>query len=577
MEQDTQEQNRANLPDFLWLLRDVDSIPASEDGQKLSPTDFMQQILRRNKSCKDILQYFRSHHCLYLPPPSSDSMVLSDITSNLENLSVQFNQVLEEAVKHVLCKVKVKIGCSGSIKCDGSMLACLIEQHFMLINKQDSGIPTFQVSWLMAVEVRFRRIAESIVNEYDVDMRGQLKGKLPIREGLSGETGETLLNNHLQVFAKKRLKFQEEIALLQSQSFHEKLGYLELSLIEDFDYDIADLDRSVNPNRVTGGRLFKFIQENIKSSEDFCSLLYNEKYSKIVGIKLQNHLSTQMPGTIDQELSVFCSEYFDGAVGPAIDSVYRLLRAKCSELESDLKLIPGPVEELEVVGVDADRVKLRWKPPEINLSSVVEYEILIKSKGKDWEVISTRKGCSVLVIGLQCSKWYCLSVRAKSKKYKGNKVQFVRVRTLMSKTMQNTVHASAVVASPIVYPCMVAYAASGHISRGIQTKSPVDVLMGGLMLSMVPATAIIGLTPVAGQLASSDTYKKEIGDRLGDLSETDTEVLQWNASSCPSTESCGESELNVDVPSETDCDSDCDFITCLDSLQDLEESSDEAL
>lgn len=232
---------------------------------------------------------------------------------------------------------------------------------------------------------------------------------------------------------------------------------------------------------------------------------------------LQNVLSHQMPTTIDQELKAFHNAYFKEALGHAVYGVYRKMRSESSKLESDLKLIPGPVEELEVVGADADRVKIRWKTPVINSSSVEFYEVLIKTKSKNWELISTRKGFSALVVGLQSSTWYCLSVRAKSNKYNGNEVQFVRVRTLLSKSVQRTIHASAVVSSPIVYPCMVAYAASGIISKAVQEKSPLGVIAGGFMLTMLPVTAVIGMTPIAGALASSHQYKNEISDRLGDL------------------------------------------------------------
>lgn len=245
------------------------------------------------------------------------------------------------------------------------------------------------------------------------------------------------------------------------------------------------------------------------------------------------------------------------------------MRSFSSELESYLKLIPGPVQELVVVGIDADRVKLRWTPPVINQTAVKLYQVLIKSKGKDWEVVASRKSCSALVIGIRSSKWYCLSVSAKSARYLGNKVQFVRARTLLSKSIQKTLQASAIVASPVVYPCTVTYAATGQISKGIMTKSALDVIGGGLMLTLVPVTAVIGITPIAGQLASNDQYRKVIGDQLGDLLEDDTEVLQWKggANSCAVTVPDEDADSEVgNAENESSADG---------QLQDLDDSSDE--
>ena len=553
-----QQQGRLSFPDFLWLLRDVDTLPTGADGSQLSPTQLVEKMLKTSKLSGGsfILQYFPSFHCLTIPPPSTDPAILSEITSCLDKLSPQFNKGVDAAIEHILNTVRVKVGYDSSMKCDGRMLACLLEQHFTLIKNSESEIPNLQVSWQMAVELRIKRIADSLVSEYVRDMRAEMKARLPMRPGLNGETGETLMNIHLQVIAKKRLELQESISPYRSQSSSDKLSVMECELIAYFDRSVAEFN---SQRKVIGGRLFDFIQDNMKSSEEFCTSLYNKKYDAMVQVKLRNSLSTQIPTTIDQELSEFCDAYFKEASGPSIYQVFKRMRSFSSELESHLKLIPGPVQELMVVGVDADRVKVQWTPPEINPMAVELYQVLIKSKRKDWEVVAslTRKSCSALVVGLRSSSWYCLSVRAKNTQYLGNKVQFVRVRTLLSKSIQKTVQASSIVASPVVYPCMVAYAASGHISKGIMTKSPLDVIGGGLMLTLLPATAVIGVTPIAGQLASNDQYNKVIGDQLGDLSEDDTEVLQWNG---------GANSVADDDSQE------CDQASALEQLQDLDES-----
>ena len=556
------------LPEFVWLLRDVDCIPTSDDGKELSPTDYLTSVLQKNKSCSTsstLLQNFPTFQCFTIPPPSADSDILADIAANFEFLSPLFNARVDSTILWLKANISAKVVGGSATKCDGKMLACLIEQYFTQISRSNGSIPTIQVSWLKAIELRLMKLADSLVSEYDRDMQAQLEGKLPMMEGTNGETGETLMNIHLQVFAKKRLQLQKDSLHFLSQA--KLTTSLELGIIREFDKQIAQLD---SKNQVTDGRLFRFIQANMKISEDICTAVYIDKY-KPVDVKLRNILSSQMPGSVNRELEIFGKEYHKHARGPALQYIYSQMRAESLLLESHLQLIPGPVEDLRVVGADADRVKLKWMPTEVNSSSVETYEVLIKSKGKDWEVVGTRpkNSCSVLVVGLKSSTWYCLSVRAKSSKYSGNKVSVVRVRTLMSKSIQNTVHASAVVASPIVYPCMVAYAAQGRITSGIMTRSPVDVVAGGFMLTMVPFTAVVGMTPIAGQLASSDTYKKEIGDRLGDLEEGDTEVLEWGVEKLPE---CSV----VDVPSDSELEgSDLSSSDVRDELEDLDMSDDE--
>ena len=419
-----QQQGRLSFPDFLWLLRDVDTLPTSVDGSQLFPTQFVKKMLKTSKLSGGsfILQYFPSFHCLTIPPPSTDPAVLSEITSCLDKLSPQFNKGVDAAIEHILNTVRVKEGYDSSMKCDGRMLACLLEQHFTVINRKESGIPNLQVSWQMAVELRIRKIADSLVDEYIQDMSAKIRGRLPMRSGLNGETGETLINIHLQVFDKRRLEFQDAISPYQSQSSVMECDY--------FEREVAEIDAQTG--EVIGGRLFKFIQDNMESSEKYCTTLYKAKYDKIVQVKLQNALSEQIPTSIDEELHDFFKEYHGEALGPAKESVYERLRAESAELESELKRIPGPVTNMRFVGISDDRVKIRWECPTVNPQAAEQYMVRIRSKGKDWETSSIQKGLSALVTGLDTNTKYCLSVLAFNQKYIGKEYSYFQFKTQLS-------------------------------------------------------------------------------------------------------------------------------------------------
>ena len=445
-------RDRLALPDFLWLLRDVDTIPVAAAD---SPTHYVRQILKKNKSCGlgSILEFFPSFHCLTIPPPSADNAILADITNNLDNLSVHFNSGVATAVEHMLNTIRVKVGYGGSnIKCDGSMLACIIEQYFTIINQPDSVIPTFQASWLMAVELKLRRVSESLVSEYERDMRAELEGKLPLREGKDGERGETLMNIHLQVFARKRLQFQDAILSFLSQSHYAstKLTDLESGLIAAFDRSITGYDCSmpVVSNGNISGTLLNFIQENIKFSQEFCTSLYHEKYREIVNVKLQNSLSTQIPVSIDEELCTLSSQYHDEARGPAAESVYQQLRSESSVLEAELLLIPGPVTKLHFSGIASNRVKLKWELPDINPQAAEKYIVCIRTKGKNWMVVGIRRACSVVITGLKPKKRYCFAVLASNKKYTGMQFSHRSIETKISGAVAAVLTVSAVAAAP---------------------------------------------------------------------------------------------------------------------------------
>ena len=556
---DGSNENKSHLPNFLWLLRDVDSIPVDAKGTRIPPTQFLRRTLKNMRSSlasSTLLHHFPSLHCIAIPPPSSDPEVLSEIMSNHNNLSPLFNESVEEASQYIIKNVETKRGYSSGVL-DGHVLACLIEQYFHLLSDTGHKIPTFQVSWFNAVELRLKKLATSLLDEYDEEMKEQLKGKYPMVDGQRGERGDTLINIHLQVFAKIRLKLQKEIFSFQRSS--DETTCIEKEIISRFDRDIVEYDKR---NQVINGRLYKYICENHRASEEYCSSLYREKYENIVYTKLHNALHSQIPTDIDQELSTLSREYFENVSGPASSEVYSTLRAESSVLEADLRLIPGPIQSLVVIGLDSDRVKLRWTLPMINPSSVENYSIVIKSKGKDWEVISERKRCSVLVTGLESRKWYCLGVIAISRKFRGKCFSLIRFRTLFSSSAKKAIVIGGTIAAPIVYPAITVYLGMKLIKRG----NPHQKALGGVALAIAPLQMIPGLSTFY-----SGRYCHLMVKTKGDVSDHDTDTLSYNREASSELEEVGNGE--VDVPSDSEGE-DHPFAPQVELL-DLSESEDE--
>ena len=548
------------LPEFVWLLRDVDCIPTSADGKELSPTDYLTSVLQKNKSCSTsstLLQHFPTFQCFTIPPPSADGDILADITANLECLTHLFNQKVDSTIQWLLDNVRAKVVGGSATKCDGKMLACLLEQYFTQISKSSDKIPNFQVSWLKAIELRLMKLADSLVSEYDRDMQAQLEGKLPMVEGTNGETGETLMNIHLQVFAKKRLQFQKEIL-----PFHmSKESELGTNLLSSFDRSISESVKNGDHDQVIGGRLFNFIQANIKSSEKYCAAVYSEEYNKTVRPKVENALLAQIPVTIEEELTSFRVDYYRLAKGPAADEIFKQLRTQSVRFEEVLSLIPGPVKSLRVVGASSDRVKLRWEPPEVNAAAVEKYVVMIKSKGKDWEEVASQDKLvqhhlkiwnSSLITGLLSSTWYCFAVLASNEKYTGRQVSLVKAKTGMSRQVLG---AAAAIASPIALPSSVKY-----LLRDEKFIKPPDYKARAFRVVIIALSSGLSLVPVAGQVASYLLYqevKEDVHYFEDHLTQNDAEVFHYTPPS--STEAkTDRKELNladydpVDVPEDSE-------------------------
>ena len=75
-------------------------------------------------------------------------------------------------------------------------------------------------------------------------------------------------------------------------------------------------------------------------------------------------------------------------------------------------MIPGSPQDVEVVGIGSDRVKLSWKPPELNPEAVEVYVVLKKVKGRTWEEVKRTKKTKTLILGLKMYKSYEFEVMA---------------------------------------------------------------------------------------------------------------------------------------------------------------------
>ena len=275
--------------------------------------------------------------------------------------------------------------------------------------------------------------------------------------------------------------------------------------------------------------MLKFIEDNKNCSEKYCFSLYHRLYDRSIRPKVENALLAQIPTTIEDELTLFHTDYFSLAMGPATDYIFRELRTESVRFEEDPSLIPGPVQSLKVVGADSDRVKLKWDRPEVNAAAVEKYVVMIKSKGKDWEEVGIRNGRSTLVTGLQSSTWYCFMVLARNSKYTGKQVLLVKVRTGMSDNDHKALRTTAMATSPISLPCMAAYVGIHTISEGIEQKSSSLMKQGATMLCSSLVLPLSGAIPVAGQYFSYNYYNIISQGLKADVDSSDTEVLQWKS------------------------------------------------
>ena len=430
-----------HLPHFIWLLRDVDTVPTNHKGECIPLTEYLVQLLRSvqssssqslaNKVSTALFELFPTIQCKKLPPPSTDPKILADIVKNSSSLRPEFIQELEDVAGDILHSVQPKHGYNTTTLVDGYVLASMLEQYVVSLNK--SGVfPVLDNTWRIAVQLKLAHFAEQLADEYEEEMKAIVCPRFPMEDGLNGETGDTLINAHLEIFAKKRLLLQMKIIKYQPPSVY-SANKEEADVISSFDQQIVQYQSQRGIDKVVGGKLLSFVQQNHQKSHDFCSAVYTTEY-QVVETVTSTAVHLCNPIDISKELKQFKERYWKLAIGPAKEIVYEQRRIESSHNEIEIKNIPGKPENVRVEGSFNDRIKIQWDPPLINSHAVRHYEMFVKPKGQKMFLAAKRSQCSAVVSNLRNSTLHMFAVRAISNTCTGKFGPVVCTVTDISKT-----------------------------------------------------------------------------------------------------------------------------------------------
>jgi hypothetical protein len=115
---------------------------------------------------------------------------------------------------------------------------------------------------------------------------------------------------------------------------------------------------------------------------------------------------------VDSDIQSITAEYHRKAVGPAASEVLESGLSGLRQFSDILKKIPGPPQNVKVIGRGSDRVKLSWDPPTRNPEAVEAYIIYKKPNGGEWEVAARTEKTKVVVKKFESWTKYEISVLA---------------------------------------------------------------------------------------------------------------------------------------------------------------------
>ncbi|XP_035663446.1 guanylate-binding protein 1-like [Branchiostoma floridae] len=347
---------REFFPDFLWLLRDVSLKMVDESGREMDPTEYLKtKVLRRNytamrESTSDtvgqaILTFFPSVECAKLERPSDDPQIMNDIAQHTDKLNPGFNKGVDELMKKLLEKARAKRGYDKASAVSGVALSIMAKEYVEAVNDPNS-IPALDNTWKITIQLMQNKAIEEAVQEYNKLMQAGVAGARKTENGEVPLEEYEALGGHEDTEGERNIPRQPSLMELHNASFREatvtllkKVGHFGINsenqgtdesnsvvdqmqnrLVQRAERTVDYMEKDGKPYQqkglvVTGGELFKYIQQNKENSRVFCQETFQRLFDPI-----RKHVETPPPDydfkQLLEELDHARQKYKEQARGP---------------------------------------------------------------------------------------------------------------------------------------------------------------------------------------------------------------------------------------------------------------------
>ena len=213
---------------------------------------------------------------------------------------------------------------------------------------------------------------------------------------------------------------------------------------------------------------------------------------------------------LEQEI-IKWSKQADGAVRPAASEVMEKGLVELHKLEKTLKMIPGCPQDVKVIGIGSDRIKLSWKPPAHNPEAAELYVVSMRVEGGGWEEVKRTKHTKALVTGLKSKKKYEFKVIATNSVMigLGNMKESETERSNAFRVAEGAAIGAALSTLFIGFELCDAIQRKIKPDSGFSTATQVGIVAATLPLALLicPVTA-----PVVTVLCAEEEINRDLGD-----------------------------------------------------------------
>ena len=503
----------------MWLLRDV-----NREGDDPPLIDHLNSEVLRPTGQKDydgVVNAIRTLfpeplQCVSLPTPNLE---LGETLQEEENLDKYFIQEAEKLINGeggIKASVRPKVGFNEGIKVTGVVLAELAETYITALNDK-GAVPSLAGAWAAVIELKLAEEVEKSVSSYGEEIKAKLEGKLPMEHSIPDEDSEkpTLMGCHWEVFDTKKDKLGKKMRQIIPRPGPDdppvEEGDLYKSMMKKFNDAIVEKGEGGidTVEGIKSGKLLQFATDNLRESEKQCEKQWDEllKEHKVMekSAKAINKYDSEVAFELCRSIERLQEDYRDGAIGPARDKVYSRRNEELEQTKEIMEAIPGPPQEVKVVGKATDRIKLQWKEPTIHPQSARKYIVRYRLENKKWEQVETtptpERWC--IVGDLKTSTTYEFEVRSWNDEIQQAWQEIdsmVKGRGLKSGTRLGRLARAALSVIGFVNGTIMAplLSTGGMAAEAIETESKAKALG---FLATIPFLATLGAPIVGGKVA----------------------------------------------------------------------------
>lgn len=196
-----------HFPTFLWVLRDFVLDLQDDDGNEITPDQYLEYILEETPAGNDhaeshnavratIKRFFPERYCATLIRPSDDERDLQNLRSDPDLLKPEFVTQINDLRNFILNQIQIKS--IGDIGLTGSDYVSCIVKYVEAINS--GGIPKIEDSWVAVVENQLSNGYSKGIKVYEDDMKKFEAEYIPCNEEELSQAHKGIMQSAIETF-----------------------------------------------------------------------------------------------------------------------------------------------------------------------------------------------------------------------------------------------------------------------------------------------------------------------------------------------------------------------------------------